>query len=36
MCVDRPWAMVEVGLQRLDLAWRDLQRIQRREEPVLG
>jgi DNA-binding transcriptional MocR family regulator len=36
VCVDRPWAIVEAGLQRLDLAWRDLQRIQRRQEPVLG
>jgi hypothetical protein len=31
--VDRPWPLVEVGLQRLELAWRDFRRS---AEPVLG
>jgi DNA-binding transcriptional MocR family regulator len=33
ICVDRPWPLVEVGLQRLELAWRDFRRS---AEPVLG
>jgi DNA-binding transcriptional MocR family regulator len=33
ICVDRPWPLVETGLRRLSLAWRDAQR---RAEPVLG
>jgi DNA-binding transcriptional MocR family regulator len=33
ICVDRPWPVVEAGLQRLELAWRDLQR---GPAPVLG
>ena len=33
ICVDRNWSLVEVGLQRLELAWRDFQR---GAEPVLG
>jgi DNA-binding transcriptional MocR family regulator len=33
ICVDRPWPVVEIGLHRLQLAWRD---VQRRARPVLG
>ena len=30
ICVDRPWPLVEAGLQRLGAAWRDLTRDRRR------
>jgi DNA-binding transcriptional MocR family regulator len=33
ICVDRPWPVVEVGFQRLELAWRDFRPV---AEPVLG
>jgi len=33
ICVDRPWHIVDIGLQRLGLAWRDYQRS---PGPVLG
>ena len=33
ICVDRPWATVEEGIQRLCLAWRELGTVPR---PVLG
>ncbi len=33
LCVDRPWHLVDIGLQRLGLAWRDFQRS---PGPVLG
>lgn len=33
ICVDRPWHLVDIGLQRLELAWRDLRRA---PGPVLG
>lgn len=33
VCVDRAWPLVEVGLQRLEQAWKDLRRS---SEPVLG
>ena len=33
ICVDRPSHVVEIGLQRLGLAWRDYQKTPR---PVLG
>ncbi len=33
ICVDRPAEMVEIGLQRLGMAWRE---IERAPEPVLG
>lgn len=33
LCVDRPWHLVDAGLQRLGLAWRDHQR---GTGPVLG
>ena len=33
ICVDRPWELVDIGLQRLVLAWRDLERSR---APVFG
>jgi len=33
LCVDRPWHLVDIGLHRLGLAWRDFQRS---PGPVLG
>jgi DNA-binding transcriptional MocR family regulator len=33
ICVDRPWEMVDAGLQRLHLAWRELDTAR---QPVLG
>ena len=33
LCVDRPWHLVDIGLHRLGLAWRDHQRA---PGPVLG
>ena len=33
ICVDRPWPLVEEGIRRLCVAWRDTQA---GPEPVLG
>jgi len=33
VCVDRPWDLVDIGLQRLALPWRDLERSR---APVFG